>query len=248
MSIPISTRTDKSVGGNDFMPARVLLRAAPDPPTAIRAIAARLSRSRRTLVRARLGVAGPVHKPAVTPARDVGPPADRDGRLCLLERARRARSRSTCPVPRCWQPSDGTDRRHRGQRDGHVLRGLARPRPRYRSGRGRRPGRAARHSSSSEFDELIAVAQRRDRPRPRRRSACAPARRCGSAAGRTSDGRPAAVRPSSTTVRSAWSTQRARVCRCPIESDRGQRRWSARRRGWEPPPPAAARTEQLPLL
>ncbi|MBA2609771.1 MAG: hypothetical protein H0U92_12575, partial [Actinobacteria bacterium] len=43
VSIPLSTRSDKSVGGNDFVPARVLLNASKDPLERFAAIHARLN-------------------------------------------------------------------------------------------------------------------------------------------------------------------------------------------------------------
>ena len=43
MSIPLNTRSDKSVGGNDFVPARVLLDASPDPLARFAAIASKLT-------------------------------------------------------------------------------------------------------------------------------------------------------------------------------------------------------------
>ena len=43
VSIPLSTRHDKSVGGNDFVPARVLLNASRDPLARFEAITARLN-------------------------------------------------------------------------------------------------------------------------------------------------------------------------------------------------------------
>jgi diacylglycerol O-acyltransferase / wax synthase len=43
VSIPLNTRSDKSVGGNDFVPARVVLGASRDPIERFTAIAARLN-------------------------------------------------------------------------------------------------------------------------------------------------------------------------------------------------------------
>lgn len=43
VSIPLNTRSDKSVGGNDFVPARVVLNASLDPLDRFEAIAARLN-------------------------------------------------------------------------------------------------------------------------------------------------------------------------------------------------------------
>lgn len=43
VSIPLNTRTDKSVGGNDFVPARVVLSAERDPSKRFAAIAERLN-------------------------------------------------------------------------------------------------------------------------------------------------------------------------------------------------------------
>jgi hypothetical protein len=43
VSIPLNTRSDKTVGGNDFVPARVLLNASPDQRERFTAIAARLN-------------------------------------------------------------------------------------------------------------------------------------------------------------------------------------------------------------
>ena len=48
VSIPINTRSDKSVGGNDFVPTRALLRAPLDPLERFNAIAERLSELKAT--------------------------------------------------------------------------------------------------------------------------------------------------------------------------------------------------------
>jgi WS/DGAT/MGAT family acyltransferase len=43
VSIPLNTRSDKSVGGNDFVPARIVLSTAPDPRARFDAISAKLN-------------------------------------------------------------------------------------------------------------------------------------------------------------------------------------------------------------
>jgi diacylglycerol O-acyltransferase len=43
VSIPLNTRSDKSVGGNDFVPARIVLSSAPDPVERFNAISAKLN-------------------------------------------------------------------------------------------------------------------------------------------------------------------------------------------------------------
>ena len=99
ISMPVSTRSDRSAGGNAFTPTRVLV------PTGPRSRRARSPRSAPALsvtkgeralgVRRAARRAG--ERAAHLAARPGGQAAGRDGRLHHLERARRAVRRSTSP-------------------------------------------------------------------------------------------------------------------------------------------------------